>query len=184
MKLLMLSTQTCSIKDTTIVWAFDVDTKLLIKAYVDTQKIWGISVGDCVDAQINTNGKRQEVCIQSINKIYSNENDIDDYLEMKAATPYSVRHPAYVGNIVKLEEIVTINNNLVTARLYGFPKELFYLIISDGKWNSYWNSIEVTADSKSKAIECINKRKNKYIIIDFPYDELKGHVAVAALVVR
>ena len=173
-----------SVEDTAIVWAFDVDTKILIKAYVATRMIRGISVGDGIDAQIITNGKRQEVCIQSINEVYSNENDIIDYLEMKATTPYSVRHPEYVGNIVKVDEIVTINNNIVTARLYGFPKELFYLNISDGKWNSYWNNTTVAAGNESKVIECINKRKNKYIIIDFPNDEVKGHVAVAALVVR
>lgn len=184
MKLLALSTQNCSIKDTTILWAIDVDTKMLIKAYVKSKMIRGISVGDCIDAQINANGKRQEVNIEKIDEVLSFEGDLDEYLETKAATPYSVERPSFVGNIAKIEEIIAIEKNTVKARLYGFPKELFYLSIFDDKWNSYWSNEAMDSDCISKTIECFNKRKDKYIIIDFPYDELKGYVAVAALVVR
>jgi hypothetical protein len=182
MDLITISVQSSEEKESCIIWGMDLKTKLLVKVHMQTCIITELDVGDGIEIQEYKRIKRQEIWVDYFRKI-TIDQDLDEILEMKAATPFSIIEPAFIGNIAKVEEVIEVDRNTVVARLLGFPKEIKYLQMHDYKWNKFMKD-NLNDNNMSDAIKKdLNSRKKKYIIIDFPNEYYKGHVQVAALVV-
>lgn len=181
MELLVLSSQNSDIVGEIIVWTLNLVTKQLIKVHASEIDMESICVGDCIELSIKGRCKRQEVWGDKCIKLGSCEDDLlREILDKKAATPFSVIEPSYVGNICKIEEFISVDKNEAVVSLYGFPKERKYIQIFDLKWNLYakYNQ-EINLDFT----KLLNTDESKYLIVDFPENKLKGKIQVAALVV-
>lgn len=180
MKLLVLASQNRVSADECIVWMMDLVTKQLVKAHIDSSELNSLSIGDCISALIKKHCKRQEVWIEKCEKYDSyNDDELLEILDRKAATPYSIIQPAYVGNICKIESFINVNENEVVVSLYGFPKERKYLDIQDSKWDLYMEHNLYKGD----ILNALNNSGSRYLIVDFPQKNKKGFIEAAALVV-
>lgn len=184
MNVLALAVQSGKKEDETIIWAIDLQTKLLIKAHVLSRELCSYSVGDCLELSISNSCRRQEIWVKKIKKIITNQKmDLKECLEAKASTPYSVHSPLYWGNIVKIEQVLEVNKNIMVANLFGFPNENKYLEIHDYKWNLFMSYGIADEGEQIQIVKALNSIKEKYLIIDFPENSHQGYIQVAAMVV-
>lgn len=167
-----------------IVWAIELSTKVLLKMHVNEKNISDFALKNISKIDIFKDKiKQQEVWVKSAGRIGPiPDKELIELLDIKASTPYSVKNRTYYGNLVKVEsfEDIDCKQKIIKVLLVGFMRELFFVNIFDGKWYDYLaNTDEVDLDG----IKAFAKRKNIYLIIDYPKDGSNGYLDGAAMVV-